>query len=131
MVQYYRDMWTRRSQLLAPTTEAASGPKGTNILWNNVLKESLKELTHLLSDETLLNYIDWKFPETVYTYASAKHLGAVSSQNNKPIKFFSVILSKPKHNYTTIEKELLLIVEFRKKSQVILFSYEINIIIIS
>ena len=33
MVKYYRYLWTRRSHILAPLTEAASGPKGINILW--------------------------------------------------------------------------------------------------
>ena len=28
MVQYYRDLWPRRSHLLTPFTEISSGPKG-------------------------------------------------------------------------------------------------------
>ena len=32
VVQYYRDMWPRRSQILAPLTEAASDPKYRKVL---------------------------------------------------------------------------------------------------
>ena len=32
MVQYYRDMWNKRSHALAPMTEAVSGTKGKKIL---------------------------------------------------------------------------------------------------
>ena len=60
--------------------------------------------------ETLLSYPDWKLPITVHTYASDKQLGVVISQNNKPIALLSRILSKPKCNYTTTEKEFLAIV---------------------
>ena len=56
MVQYYRDMWPRRSHVLAPLTEAASGPKGRKILWNDALESSFKELKHIVSSEILLSY---------------------------------------------------------------------------
>ena len=65
----------------------------------------------MVSDETLLSYPYWKLPFTVQTYASDKQLGAVISQNNKPIAIFSKKLSKPQHNYTTTKKEILAVVE--------------------
>ena len=89
MVQYYRDMWPRRSRILAPLTEAASGPKGRKILWNDRLEISFKEMNLMVSAETLISYLDCKLPFTVHTDASDKHLGAFISHNNKPIAFFS------------------------------------------
>ena len=127
MVQYYRDMLPRRSHLLAHLTEAASGPKGRKILWNDALETSFKEIKRMVSDETLLSYPYWKIPFTVHTDACDKHLGAVIIQNNKRISFFYRKLSKPQRNYTTTKKELLTIVEFLKKSCGIIFGYEINI----
>ena len=58
----------------------------------------------MVSAETLLSYLDWKLPLTVHTDASEKKLGAVISQNNKPIAFFSRRLIKPQRNYTITEK---------------------------
>ena len=48
--------------------------------------------------------------------------------NNKPIAFFSIILSKPQRNYTNTEKEMLAIVECLKQSKGIIFGYEINLL---
>ena len=64
----------------------------------------------MVSAEALLSYTDWKLPFTVHTDASDKYIGAIISQNNKHISFFSRILSKPNCNYTTTEKEILAIV---------------------
>ena len=42
MVQYYMDIWTRLSHVLSTLIEAASGPKGRKILWNDALEISFK-----------------------------------------------------------------------------------------
>ena len=72
MVQYDRDMWIRRSHILAPLTEAYSGPKGKTILWKDVLESPFKELKCVVSAETLLSYTYWKRPFTVHTDAFDK-----------------------------------------------------------
>ena len=95
IVQYYRDMWPRLSHVLAPLIEASSGPKGIKILCNNALESSFKELKRVVSAETLLSYPDCKLSFTVHTDGSDKQLGAVISQNNKPIYFLSKKLIKP------------------------------------
>ena len=83
-------------------------------LWNDALESSFKELKRMVSAETLLSYPDWKMTFTVHTDASDKQLGAVVSQNNKPISFLSRKLRKPQRNYMTTKKELLAIVECLK-----------------
>ena len=127
VVQCYRDMCPRGSHILAPLTEAASGPKGRKILWNVALESSFKELKHMVSDEMMLSHLDWKLPFTVHANSSDKQLVAVIIQNNKPNDFFSRILSKPQHNYTTIDNKILAILECLKKSWGIVFDYEINV----
>ena len=120
-------MWSRMSHTLAPLPEAASAPKGRNILWNDAFEIYFKELKRMVSAENLLSYPDWKLPFTVHTNTSDKQLGTVISQNKKPIDFFSRILRKPYCNYTTTEKELLAIEKCLKKFWGMIFGYEINL----
>ena len=72
MVQYYRCMWTRRSHVLYPLIEAASGPKGRKMLRNDALENSLKELNRAVSYKKLLSYTDWIMPFSFHTGASDK-----------------------------------------------------------
>ena len=95
MVQYYRYMCPSRSHILDPLTEAASGPNGRQILWNDALESPFKELKRMVSAETLLSYPDWTIPFTAHNDACDKQLGDVISQNNKPIALFSKRLKKP------------------------------------
>ena len=88
-------MWPRWSHILALLKKADISPKGRQILWNDTLEISFGELKCMVSSETLLSYPDWKLTLTFHTDASDKQLGAVISQNNKPISFFSRIQIKP------------------------------------
>ena len=127
MVQYYRDMCPRQSHVLDLLIEADSSPKGSKIVWNGDLVSFFKELNHIIFTKTLLSYPCFTIPFTVFTDASGKKLGAVISQNNKPIAFFSISLIKLQINYTMTEKETIARVECLKKFHRILFGYEINV----
>jgi hypothetical protein len=126
IVQYYRDLWPRRSHILAPLTEAAAGKtKRAKIKWTEELERAFLEMKKMVSKEALLTYPDWSKPFTIHTDASDFQLGAVISQNDKPIAFFSRKLNSAQRNYTTTEKELLSIVECLKQFRNIVFGYEI------
>ena len=98
--------------MLVPLIEVDIGPKGRKLLWNDALEDYFKEIKRMVSDDNLLSYADWTIPFTGHTYASDKKLVAVISQNNKPIAFFLIILSKTQCNYTTNKKEMLAIFKF-------------------
>ena len=60
----------------------------------------------MVSAKTLISYPDWTIPFTVHTNYSDKQVGAVISQNNKPMALFSRRLGKPQHNYSINVKKL-------------------------
>jgi hypothetical protein len=99
---------------VAPFTAVSSEKKSSKIKWTKEL-EAFHATKKMVQTETLLlTYPDWTIPFTIHTDASDYQLGAVISQRNKPIAFFSRKLSKAQCNYTTTKKELLAIVECLK-----------------
>ena len=114
MIQYYRDMWKSRSHILEPLTELSKGKKGKPIKWLPEHEQAFQAVKKLISQDTMLSYPDWTRPFIIHTDASDKQIGAVISQNDKPIAFFSRKFNSAQRNYTTTEKELLAIVECLK-----------------
>ena len=127
MIQYYRDLWPRRSHRLQPFTDISSGKKGAKIKWTPELESAFEEVKKMVCQQTLLNYPNWDKPFQIHTDASDYQLGAVISQEKKPIAFFSRKLNSAQKNYTTTEKELLSIVETLKEFRNILFGYPIQV----
>ncbi len=63
----------------------------------------------------------------IHTNASKTQLGAVISQNGKPVAFYSRKLNPAQTRYTTTERELLAIVETLKEFRNILLGQQIRI----
>ncbi len=104
MVQYYRDLWARRSKMLAPLTSLVGecGPtkvstsKGTKKApWHldKVHQRAFDHVKATIAREVVLAYPDYSKIFEICTDASSKQLGAVITQENRPIVFFSRKLS--------------------------------------
>ena len=125
MIQYYRDMWKSCSHILLPLTELSKGKKGQPIWWLPVHETAFQVVKKLISQDAMLSCPNWEKPFVIHTDASGKQIGAVISQDDKPIAFFSRKFNTDQKNYTTIKKELLAIVECLKQFRNILFGYKI------
>ncbi len=75
----------------------------------------------------VLAYPDFTKSFNIYTNASTKQLGAVITQNNRPIAFFSQKLSGAQSKYTVTKLELLAIVETLKEFKGMLWGQILNV----
>ena len=125
MVNYYRNSWFRRSDLLAPLTKLTG--KTSIWQWTDVHQKAFDDIKKVISREVLLTYPNFNKPFEIHTDASDYQLGSVVSQDNKPIAFFSRKLNKAQRNYTVTKKELLAILETLKEFRNILLGQDITI----
>jgi hypothetical protein len=72
-----------------------------------------------------LAYPDYSKVFEIYTDASIKQLGAVITQDNRPIEFFSLKLSNTQRKYSVTKIELLAIVETLKEFKGMLWGQNI------
>ena len=79
MVNYYRDMWIRRSDTLAPLTVLTS--KNVKWYWTATEQKAFESMKKIISREMLLIYPDFNSLFEIYTDASHTQLGAVITQN--------------------------------------------------
>lgn len=125
MVNYYRDMWPRRSAILAPLARLTS--KNVPYRWTDQEQKAFNTMKRIIGRDVLLTYPDFNKKFEIYTDASSKQLGSVIMQNKKPIAFYSRKLNPAQSRYTTTERELLSIVETLKEFRNILFGQEIEV----
>ena len=81
----------------------------------------------LVSRETLLSYPNFNERFEIHTDASKLQLGSVISQKGKSIALYSRKLNLAQVNYTTIEHELLSIVETQKEFRNMILVQQIKV----
>jgi hypothetical protein len=82
--------------------------------WDPIHQQAFDNVKTAIAKETVLAYPDFSRPFEIYTDASSMQLGAVITQDNKPIAFFSRKFSKMQQKYSVTEIKLLAIVETLK-----------------
>jgi hypothetical protein len=126
MVQYYGDMWAKRSEMLAPLSDLVGECGETKTTrknkvkkkpwhWDSIHQIAFDNVKTTIAKEVVLAYPDFTKPFDIYADASTKQLGSVITQENRPIAFFSRKLSGAQSKYTVTELELLAIVETLKE----------------
>ena len=108
-VNFYRQLWYHRSHIITPLTAITS--EKSKWVWGPDQKEAFLQVRNTIARQVLLRYPDFTKPFDIFTDASEHQLGAVICQDKWPIAFYSRKLNSAQCNYTTMEKELLSIVE--------------------
>ena len=119
-VTYYCTMFLKRAHILTLLT-ALTSEKSGNVAWSAECQQAFDTIKVILSSDVFLRYPDHNKPFHVYTDASDLQIGTGIVQDNRPVAFYSRKLNAAQHNYTTMEKELLSIVENLKEFRMMLF----------
>jgi hypothetical protein len=138
IVQYYCDLWARWSDMLAPLTSLvgecgqtkttkAKGTKKVPWHWDEVHQRAFNHVKATIAKYIVLAYPNYSKVFEIYTDASSKQLGAVFTQDNRPIAFFIQKLSNAQHKYSVTKIELLAIVETLKEFKGILWGQNIKL----
>ncbi len=94
--------------------------KGTNKVpwhWDEVHQRAFDHVKATIAKDVVSAYPDYSKVFEIYTDASSKQLGAVITQDNRPIAFFSRKLSDTQCKYSITKIELLAIVKTLKRVQ--------------
>ena len=119
-------MWKSQIKILTPLTELvgecgqtkvtnAKETKKTLWHWDEIYQQAFDQVKATICQDVVLAYPDFSKPFEIYTVASATQLGAVITQNNRPLAFFSRKLTDTQKRYSVTKIELLAIVEALKE----------------
>jgi hypothetical protein len=106
----------------------AKGTKKVPWHWDEVHQREFNHVKATIAKDVVFAYLDFSKVFEIYTAdASSKQLGAVTTQDNRPIAFFSRKLSYMQRKYSVTKIELLAIVEILKEFKGMLWGQNIKV----
>ncbi len=131
-------MWAKCYEMLAPLSDLGGKCGKTNTTkksktktkpwqWDPIHQQAFDNVKAAISKEVVQAYPDFSKLFEIYMDAATMQLGAVITQDNKPIVFFSQKLSKTQQKYSDAKIELLAIVETMKKFKGVLWGQSIKV----
>ena len=97
MINFYRDMWQKRSDILPPFTALIS--KNVKYQWTDEHQKCFDEIKRVIEREVFMAYLNYNAPFEIHINASKLQIGAVISQKGKPIAFYSQNINSAPKNY--------------------------------
>ena len=100
MVQYYRDLWAKCSEMLAPLTnllgecgysklDKAQRKKKIPWHWNMEHQKAFDDVKAAIAKDVALTYPDFSKECEIYTDGSSHQICAIVIQDNRPLAYFS------------------------------------------
>jgi len=59
MINFYRDMWIHRSDVMSPLSDATAGPKKGLLNWTPACRQAFADIKKIIAQKVLLTFPDF------------------------------------------------------------------------
>ena len=114
LASFYRKFIKNFSHICAPLIDTFRGSKQP-FQWTEVADRNFKLLKKKITEKPILAFPSFDKVFQVETDASGVAVGAVLSQEQRPVAYFGEKLNEAKQNYSSYDKKLYVVVQALKK----------------